>query len=103
MIKPAKLVLENGTVFTGTTFGTEGETIGEVTGYAVGFGGKGLLDKSRVYQWVKSWTEKRGALVIFIVSIILLYITNKGGNSTVIQSTITKKLKNIEINNTPPF
>ena len=30
MIKPAKLVLENGTVFVGTTFGAEGETIGEV-------------------------------------------------------------------------
>jgi len=47
-----------------------GETIGEVTGYAVGFGGKGLLDKSRVYRWVKNWMEKRGGLVIFIVSII---------------------------------
>lgn len=47
-----------------------GETIGEVTGYAVGFGGKGLLDKSRVYRWVKGWMEKRGGLVIFIVSII---------------------------------
>ena len=30
MIKPAKLVLENGTVFVGTCFGAEGETIGEV-------------------------------------------------------------------------
>ena len=30
MIKPAKLVLENGTVFVGNTFGAEGETIGEV-------------------------------------------------------------------------
>ena len=47
-----------------------GETIGEVTGYAVGFGGKGLLDKSRVYRWVKNWMEKRGGLVIFIVSVI---------------------------------
>ena len=27
---PTKLVLENGTVFTGTTFGAKGETIGEV-------------------------------------------------------------------------
>ncbi|SVD45525.1 uncharacterized protein METZ01_LOCUS398379, partial [marine metagenome] len=30
MIKPAKLVLKNGTVFVGTTFGAKGETIGEV-------------------------------------------------------------------------
>ena len=30
MIKQAKLVLENGVVFTGTTLGAEGETIGEV-------------------------------------------------------------------------
>ena len=30
MYKKSKLVLENGTAFTGTTFGAEGETIGEV-------------------------------------------------------------------------
>ena len=30
MIKPAKLVLENGAVFTGTILGAEGETIGEI-------------------------------------------------------------------------
>ena len=30
MMKQAKLVLENGTVFIGATFGAEGETIGEV-------------------------------------------------------------------------
>ena len=30
MYKTSKLVLENGTAFTGTTFGAEGETIGEV-------------------------------------------------------------------------
>ena len=30
MIKQAKLLLENGTVFVGNTFGAEGETIGEV-------------------------------------------------------------------------
>jgi len=28
--KPVKLVLENGTVFSGVSFGAEGETIGEV-------------------------------------------------------------------------
>ena len=30
MIKQAKLILENGTVFVGNAFGSEGETIGEV-------------------------------------------------------------------------
>jgi len=30
MTKPAKLVLENGTIFSGISFGAEGETIGEV-------------------------------------------------------------------------
>ena len=30
MISPAKLVLENGTIFIGSAFGAEGETIGEV-------------------------------------------------------------------------
>lgn len=41
--------------------------------------------------------------IIFIVSILLLYITNNGKNSSIIKSTITDNLKNIEINNTPPF
>ena len=30
MLSPAKLVLENGTIFIGSAFGAEGETIGEV-------------------------------------------------------------------------
>lgn len=30
IIKPTKLILENGTIFSGTSFGAEGETIGEV-------------------------------------------------------------------------
>ena len=30
MPKSAKLMLENGTIFSGVSFGTEGETIGEV-------------------------------------------------------------------------
>ena len=47
-----------------------GETIGEVSGYAVGFGGRGLVEKSRTYIRIRWWMRKRGWIVILIVSII---------------------------------
>ena len=47
-----------------------GETIGEVSGYAVGFGGRGLVERSRTYTRILWWMRKRGWIVILLVSII---------------------------------
>lgn len=47
-----------------------GETVGEISGYAVGFGGRGLVERSRTYVRIRWWMRKRGWLVIFVVSII---------------------------------
>ncbi|MDA1189186.1 MAG: VTT domain-containing protein [Chloroflexi bacterium] len=47
-----------------------GETLGEISGYAIGFGGRSVIENSRFYPTFQSWMEKRGWLVIFIVALI---------------------------------
>ena len=47
-----------------------GETLGEISGYAVGYGGGGLVDRSKTYVRIRWWMRKRGWVVILLVSII---------------------------------
>ena len=61
--------LELNPVFIGILSGT-GETIGELSGYAIGFGGRTVIEKRAFYHKVRNWMEHRGSLVIFLVSVI---------------------------------
>ena len=47
-----------------------GETIGEVSGYAIGYGGGSFAERHHMYNRVKRWMLNRGILVIFIFSVI---------------------------------
>jgi membrane protein YqaA with SNARE-associated domain len=47
-----------------------GETAGEISGYSIGYGGRGFVESRKFYPTIKSWTDRRGWLVIFLVSII---------------------------------
>ena len=47
-----------------------GETIGELSGYAVGYGGTSVIEKRSFYPKLKRWMERRGVLVLFLVSTI---------------------------------
>ena len=47
-----------------------GESIGELTGYAVGYGGRRVIERRGFYLRVSRWMENRGTLAIFLVSII---------------------------------
>ena len=47
-----------------------GESIGELSGYAVGYGGKAVVQEHALYRRVRVWMGRRGALVIFLVSLI---------------------------------
>ena len=47
-----------------------GETIGELSGYAVGYGGGSVIEKRGFYPKLKGWMERRGVLILFLVSLI---------------------------------
>ena len=44
------------------------EALGELTGYAAGYGGSALFEKRSVYPRVKRWMERRGILTLFLLS-----------------------------------
>lgn len=47
-----------------------GETLGEISGYAIGYGGRGVVERRRFFARVRSWMEKRGTWIIFLVSVV---------------------------------
>ena len=47
-----------------------GETVGELSGYAVGYGGGSVIEKRQFYTRLQGWMERRGVLVLFAVSLI---------------------------------
>ncbi len=47
-----------------------GEAVGELSGYAIGFGGKSVVERSELYQTVRRLIVRRGMVVLFVVSII---------------------------------
>ncbi len=46
------------------------ETIGELTGYAAGYGGSPLFRDRPIYPRVQAWMERRGVLTMFLLSCI---------------------------------
>ena len=49
-------------------FAGVGAAAGELVGYAIGYGGQGIVERRRFYRTLKSWMEKRGALLLFVAS-----------------------------------
>ena len=47
-----------------------GQSIGELSGYYVGWSGKGVVGKVRGYETVRRWMEKRGVLTLFVLAMI---------------------------------
>jgi membrane protein YqaA with SNARE-associated domain len=44
------------------------ETLGELTGYAAGYGGSALFRERPFYPRVKDWMERRGIITMFLLS-----------------------------------
>jgi membrane protein YqaA with SNARE-associated domain len=47
-----------------------GETVGELTGYGVGYGTRGAIERRRFYIKAKGWMDRRGTLVVFVLSVL---------------------------------
>ena len=45
-------------------------TLGELTGYFLGFSGSGVFERRRLYLRVESWMRKRGWLLLFVISAV---------------------------------
>ena len=45
-------------------------TLGELTGYFLGYSGSGVLERRRFYHRVEGWMRRRGWLVLFIISAV---------------------------------
>ncbi|MBI4216309.1 MAG: VTT domain-containing protein [Chloroflexi bacterium] len=46
------------------------EPLGELTGYAAGYGGRTFMERNEMYIRLEGWMQRRGSLTIFIVSVI---------------------------------
>ena len=52
--------------------GAAGGTIGEITGYMAGYGGRGLAGRGKMYTRVEAWMKRRGGWVVFLLSLFFL-------------------------------
>ncbi len=46
------------------------ESAGELSGYYLGYTGRDVLSRSRLYQRLESWMRRRGWLLLFVVSLV---------------------------------
>ena len=47
-----------------------GEALGELTGYAAGFGGRAVIENQKVYLRLEKWMLRRGGITILVLSIV---------------------------------
>ncbi|MBI4300659.1 MAG: VTT domain-containing protein [Chloroflexi bacterium] len=55
------------------------EPLGELTGYAIGYGGQPLLENRRIYKKLVVWMESHGTITLFLLSVIPNPIFDLGG------------------------
>ena len=56
-------------VFVGLVSGV-GETLGEITGYGLGYSGQGIVERSRLYRRIERWISRRGWVAILVLSVV---------------------------------
>ena len=47
-----------------------GETLGELVGYSIGFGGQSVVQRRRIYKRARAWMIRWGIGVLFLLSIV---------------------------------
>lgn len=56
-------------LFTGLIAGSS-EALGELTGYFLGYTGRAVISRTRIYQKLEGWMDRRGWMLLFLVSIV---------------------------------
>ena len=46
------------------------ETLGETTGYLLGYSGQGIITQTRLYLRLEGWLRRRGWLLLFLISVL---------------------------------
>jgi membrane protein YqaA with SNARE-associated domain len=46
-----------------------GEALGELTGYAAGFGGRAVIEDQKLYDRLEAWMQRRGWITVFVLSV----------------------------------
>lgn len=47
-----------------------GGTLGEMTGYLMGYGGRAAIENMRLYHRMEYWMRRRGAITLFVLAVI---------------------------------
>ncbi len=50
--------------------GGAGAGMGEITGYGIGYSGRGIVERSKMYKRMEGWVRRWGVLAIFILSLV---------------------------------
>ncbi len=58
--------------------GGAGAAIGEITGYMVGYSGRGVVERVKLYNRLAEWVRRWGALTIFILSLVPFFFDLAG-------------------------
>lgn len=56
-------------LFVGLAAGA-GEALGELSGYAAGFGGRAVIENQKTFLRLEAWMKRAGAITIFVLSAI---------------------------------
>ncbi|MCK4368746.1 MAG: VTT domain-containing protein [Dehalococcoidales bacterium] len=58
--------------------GGAGAAIGEITGYMVGYSGRGVVERVKLYNRLVEWLKRWGALAIFILALVPFFFDLAG-------------------------
>lgn len=53
--------------------GGAGAAIGEMTGYMVGYSGRGVMENNKLYLRMVRWVRRWGVLAVFVISLVPLF------------------------------
>lgn len=56
-----------------------GAAIGELSGYMVGFSGRGVVERSKWYDQMERWMKKYGGITIMVIGFIPMLFIDVGG------------------------